>query len=151
MFGIVPFGRRGMGIQRRNGEFFDMDSFFDDFFNGGMFPTFYGGGSQMRVDISENDKEYVLEADMPGINKENINIEVNGDTLTISTKWDEQTEVKKDNYLRKERRASSMTRSFNIENVDSDRITAKHEKGVLTLILPKKEENRSKGKRIDIS
>jgi len=52
---------------------------------------------------------------------------------------DEQTEIKKENYLRRERRASSMSRSFTLENVDSDRITAKHENGVLTLILPKKE------------
>ncbi|GAE87966.1 Hsp20/alpha crystallin family protein [Acetivibrio straminisolvens] len=149
MFGIVPFGRRGMGVQRRNVDLFDIDSFFDDFFNSGFFPAFYGS-NQMKVDISENDKEYILEADMPGIDKENINIEVNGDVLTISAKWDEQTEVKKDNYLRKERRASSMSRSFTLENVDSDRITAKHERGVLTLILPKK-ETCSKGRRIDIS
>ncbi|HOM03260.1 MAG TPA: Hsp20/alpha crystallin family protein [Acetivibrio sp.] len=149
MFGIVPFGRRGTGVQRRNGDFFDIDNFFDDFFNDEFFSAFYGR-NQMKVDISENDKEYILEADMPGIDKENISIEVNGDVLTISAKCDEQTEVKKENYLRKERRASSMSRSFTLENVDSDRITARHERGVLTLILPKK-ETRYRGRRIDIS
>ncbi|ABN54320.1 MAG TPA: Hsp20/alpha crystallin family protein [Hungateiclostridium thermocellum] len=149
MFGIVPFGRRGMGVSRRGRDLFDIDSFFDDFFDDRFFPAFYGG-NQIKVDIRENDKEYILEADIPGVDKENITVEVNGDVLTISAKWDEQTEIKKENYLRRERRASSMSRSFTLENVDSDRITAKHENGVLTLILPKKEP-RSRGRRINIS
>jgi len=66
MFGIVPFGRRGMGVSRRGRDLFDIDSFFDDFFDDRFFPAFYGG-NQIKVDIRENDKEYILEADIPGV------------------------------------------------------------------------------------
>ncbi|NLP13203.1 MAG: Hsp20/alpha crystallin family protein [Clostridium sp.] len=151
MFGLVPFGRRGIGIGRRNGDLFDIDSFFDDFFNDSAFPVFFGSGSNMRVDISENEKEYVLEAEMPGVRKEDISIEVNDNRLTISAKRDEKVEEKRGNYIRKERRASSMARSFSVENVESDKITAKHDNGILTLILPKKEQSRPEGRKIDIS
>lgn len=149
MFGLVPFGRRGIG--RRNGDLFDIDNFFEDFFNEPTFPVFLGNGGNMRVDISENEKEYVLEAELPGIRKEDISIEVNDDRLTISANRDERVEEKRDNYIRKERRASRMTRSFSVDNVDTDKITAKHDNGVLTLILPKKEQSRPGGKKIDIS
>jgi len=52
MFGIVPFGRRGMGVSRRGRDLFDIDSFFDDFFDDRFFPAFYGG-NQIKVDIRE--------------------------------------------------------------------------------------------------
>ena len=104
------------------------------------FPVFFEGGN-LRVDISENEKEYVLEAELPGIRKEDISIEVNDDRLTISANQDERVEEKRDNYIRKERKASRMTRSFCFDNVDTDKITAKHDNGVLTLILPKKEQS----------
>ncbi|MCX7842419.1 MAG: Hsp20 family protein, partial [Clostridia bacterium] len=95
--------------------------------------------------------EYILEAELPGVKKDEINLEVHDDRLTISVKKDEKAEEKKDNYLRRERRTSSMVRSFSIENIISDKITAKHENGILTLILPKKEETKPKGRKIDIS
>ncbi|HOQ38265.1 MAG TPA: Hsp20/alpha crystallin family protein [Acetivibrio sp.] len=148
MFGLVPFGRRGM--ERRNGDLFDIDNFFDDFFNEPTFPVFFGNAGNMRVDIKENEKEYVLEAEMPGVRKEDINIEINDNRLTISANRDERVEEKRDNYIRKERRTSSMARSFSIDNVEADKITAKHENGVLTLILPKKEQSKPRGRKIDI-
>jgi len=151
MFGLVPFERKGRGVQRRNGDYFDIDSIFENFFNDAVLPSFFSNSGQMRVDISENDKEYILEAELPGVKKEEINLEVHDDRLTISVKKDENKEEKKDNYLRRERRTSSMVRSFSIENIVSDKITAKHENGILTLVLPKKEETKPKGRKIDIS
>ncbi|MCX7841632.1 MAG: Hsp20/alpha crystallin family protein [Clostridia bacterium] len=151
MFGLVPFERKGRGLQRRNGDYFDIDSIFENFFNDAVLPSFFSKSNQMRVDISENDKEYILEAELPGVKKEEINLEVHDDRLTISVNRDESNEERKDNYLRRERRTSSMVRSFSIENVVSDKITAKHENGILTLVLPKKEETKPKGRKIDIS
>jgi len=87
---------------------------------------------------------------MPGVRKEDINIEINDNRLTISANRDERVEEKRDNYIRKERRTSSMARSFSIDNVEADKITAKHENGVLTLILPKKEQSKPRGRKIDI-
>jgi HSP20 family protein len=154
MSSLIPFERKNNGVQRKNGslfDLFDMDRVFENFFNDTVFPSHFSNSGQMRVDISENDKEYILEAELPGVKKEEINLEVSDDRLTISVKKDENTEEKKDKYLRKERRTSSMVRSFSIENVLSDKITAKHENGILTLVLPKKEETKPKGKKIDIS
>jgi HSP20 family protein len=154
MSSLIPFDRKNNGVQRKNGslfDLFDMDRVFENFFNDTVFPSHFNNSGQMRVDISENDREYILEAELPGVKKDEINLEVHDDRLTISVKKDEKAEEKKDNYLRRERRTSSMVRSFSIENIISDKITAKHENGILTLILPKKEETKPKGRKIDIS
>jgi len=154
MSSLIPFERKNNGVQRKSDSLFnlfDMDRIFENFFNDSVFPSYFSNSGQMRVDISENDKEYILEAELPGIKKEEINLEVSDDRLTISVNRDEKTEEKNDNYLRRERRTSSMVRSFSIENVVSDKITAKHENGILTLVLPKKEETKPKGRKIDIS
>lgn len=132
-------------------DLFDIDRVFENFFNDTIFPAHYSNSGQMRVDIKENDKEYILEAEMPGVRKEDINIEIEDDRLTIRVKSDESTEEKQGNYLRKERRASSMARSFSIENLLAEKITAKHENGILTLTLPKKEETGGKRRKIDIA
>lgn len=153
MSGLIPFERKNHGIQNRHNSLFDMfdvDRFFNNFFDVG-FPTQFNSLGQMRVDISENEKEYLLEAELPGVKKEDINIEVNDDRLTISAKCDENTEDKNDNYIRRERRVSSMVRTFSLENVVSDKISAKHENGILSLTLPKKEQAKPTGRKIDIN
>lgn len=151
MSGLVPW--KNSGVQKRNDNllnFFDMDRVFDNFFNDSVFPSHFSNSGHMKVDISENEKEYILEAELPGVKKDEINLEVNDDRLTIAVNRDEKTEEKKDNYLRRERRTSSMIRSFSLENVASDKITAKHDNGILTLVLPKKEVVAVKGRKIDI-
>lgn len=151
MSGLIPW--KNSGVQKRNDSllnFFDMDRVFDNFFNDSVFPSHFSNSGHMKVDISENEKEYILEAELPGVKKDEINLEVNDDRLTIAVNKDEKTEEKKDNYLRRERRTSSMIRSFSLENVASDKITAKHDNGILTLVLPKKEEVTVKGRKIDI-
>lgn len=151
MSGLIPW--KNSGVQKRNDSllnFFDMDRVFDNFFNDSVFPSHFSNSGHMKVDISENEKEYILEAELPGVKKDEINLEVNDDRLTITVNRDEKTEEKKDNYLRRERRTSSMIRSFSLENVASDKITAKHDNGILTLVLPKKEEVTVKGRKIDI-
>lgn len=79
----------------------------------------------MKVDIKENEKEYVFEAELPGIKKEEMNIQIDDDRLTISVQKNVQTDEEKDNYIRKERSYSSMTRSFSISNVETDSVNAK--------------------------
>ncbi|HEX9061206.1 MAG TPA: Hsp20/alpha crystallin family protein [Clostridia bacterium] len=153
MSGLVPF-ERNHGVHKKYGslfDLFDMDRVFENFFNDTAFPSHYRNSGYMNVDIKENEKEYILEAELPGIKKEDINIEIQDKRLTISVKMDEMKEEKKDNYIRKERRAGTMVRSFNIENILSDNIAAKHENGILTLTLPKREEIRPSARKIDIS
>ena len=113
-------------------------------------PAFFAGDAQIKVDIKENEKEYIVEADLPGVKKEEINVDLNNDRLTISVTRNEETNIEKENYIRKERRSGSYSRSFYVENVIENQISAKFENGVLSMVLPKRESGVSKNKRIEI-
>jgi len=149
MFKLVPF-KRNTDIEMKNRNLFDIDNIFENFFNDTVFPTFYSNSGQMRVDIKETDKEYVLEAELPGVRKDEVDIYLDDDTLTISVQKNEKTDEKKDNYIRKERRSSSMTRSFAVTNIMNNRVSARFEDGILSITLPKKEQSKPNGKKIDI-
>ncbi len=149
MFNLVPFARRGSGIQRRR-ELSDIESMFENFLNDRFFPTLYESSDQIKVDIKEKEKEYVVEAEIPGFKKEDVTIELDEDRLTIAAQKSEQRDEEKENYIRKERSYSSMSRSFSISNVSSENIKAKFENGILTIILPKKEQTSISSKKIQI-
>ena len=147
---LIPYGRRNKGLSQRPQSVFDMDSMFDNFFNDSFMPTWFTGDTHIRVDIKENEKEYIVEADMPGVKKEEINLELNNDRLTIAVERNEEINEEKENYIRKERRSGSFCRSFYVENVKDDEIEAKFENGVLSVILPKEEAGISKKNKIEI-
>lgn len=147
---LIPYGRRNRGLVNKSKDIFNIDSLFDDFFNDSFIPAWFMGDNQMRVDVKENDKEYILEAELPGVNKEDINIELNNDRLTIAVERNEEVNVEKENYIRRERRSGSFCRSFYIENVVEDQISAKFENGVLSIVLPKKDQTPKKRNRIEI-
>lgn len=150
MFNLVPFAGRNSGIQRSR-DLFNIEDIFENFFNDRFFPSLYKNSSQMKVDIKENEKEYILEVELPGIKKEEVNLEIDEGRLTISVRKDEQKEDKQDNYIRKERSFSAMTRSFEVSDVETDGIDAKFENGLLLITLPKKQEKEVKGRRIEIN
>jgi len=147
---LIPYGRRNRGLASRSKDIFNIDSLFDNFFNDSFMSPWFMGDSQMRVDVKENDKEYIVEADLPGVNKEDINIELNNDRLTIAVERNEEVNVEKENYIRRERRSGSFCRSFYIQNVVEDQISAKFENGVLSIVLPKKDQTPKKRNRIEI-
>ena len=151
MFELIPYNRRKTVVQRRPKGYFPMESLFNSFFNDAVGPFQSGLQGQMKVDIKENEKDYVIEADLPGINKEDIQIELKHDVLSIGVKHNEVTEEERDNYIRKERRTSSMSRSFQVENVKPDDVKAKFENGVLSITLLKSEEEKKNHHRIDIN
>jgi HSP20 family protein len=155
MFNLVPFAGRNSGIQRSrdlfNRDLFNIEDIFENFFNDRFFPSLYKNSSQMKVDIKENEKEYILEVELPGIKKEEVNLEIDEGRLTISVRKDEQKEDKQDNYIRKERSFSAMTRSFEVSDVETDGIDAKFENGLLFITLPKKQEKEVKGRKIEIN
>jgi HSP20 family protein len=151
MFGLIPFDRRRNQVQTTNNDrTWDIDRIFENFFNDAIFPSYYNRSSLMRVDIKDTENAYLLEAELPGISKDQINIETDNDVLTISVNQDETKEVNEDQYLRRERRCCSMTRSFNIDNIDTGKIKAKMENGVLMLELPKREPDKKAVRKIDI-
>ncbi|SHI75367.1 Hsp20/alpha crystallin family protein [Lutispora thermophila] len=147
---LIPYGRRNKSLANKSRDIFDIDNLFDDFFNDSFMPAWFMENTQMRVDVKENDREYIVEADLPGVNKENINIELDNDRLTIAVERNEEINVEKENYIRRERRSGSFCRSFYVENVIEDKVTAKFENGVLTIVLPKKEPTPKKRNRIEI-
>ncbi len=94
----------------------------------------------MKTDIREKDDNYEVSIDLPGFKKEEITVELDNGYLTISAaKGLDKDENKKDKFIRQERYAGSMTRSFYIgDNVEKDDIEATYRHGVLTLTVPKK-------------
>ncbi|SDZ27833.1 HSP20 family protein [Proteiniborus ethanoligenes] len=153
MFGLVPYSRRSKSMISKPNDFFNFDSFnsfVDSFFNADLFPTALNN-SQIKVDIKEKDSEYILEAELPGVNKENLNVEIKDDMLTISVEKNEQFEEEKENYIRKERRFGSLSRSFYVDNIKAEDIKANFDNGILSISLPKKEVKANSSRKIDIN
>lgn len=149
MFGLIPFNRRTNEIERSNDPF-DLTNVFDDFFNDSFMPAFFTTAQPIKADIRETDKEYIIEADMPGAKKEDIRLDLRDGVLTISVEHNEQKDEKGENYIRKERKYGSYSRTFRMDGVKQENVTAKYNDGVLTVSLPKTEETKPKSHRIDI-
>jgi HSP20 family protein len=105
----------------------------------------------LKVDIKEDEKQYTVHADMPGVAKENINVEFQEGVLTIAVSARNNHEVKEgEKIVRSERSFSQQSRSFNVGPlVDESAVSAEYKDGVLTLVLPKK-ENAKLTKQIEI-
>ncbi|RAK11884.1 HSP20 family protein [Halanaerobium saccharolyticum] len=145
MFDLVPFRNRSRSdVTERDEDPFN--NLVSDFFGDVM--DF--AGRSFRADIKESDDEYTIEAEMPGMKKEDINLEINDDYLTISAEHQEEKEEKKEDYIRRERRQGRYARSFYLENVNQDEIKAEYEDGVLKVHLPKEEKTPVKKRTIDI-
>lgn len=149
MFGLVPFNSKRNDVTRRDG-IWDLRSVFDEFFNDSLFPTAFSGAGSIRADIRETEKEYVIEAEIPGANKENIQIEFRDNILTIGVEHNEEVNEERKDYIRRERRCGTASRSFRVENVMNEGVTAKYKDGILTVTLPKLEETSKKNYTIDI-
>jgi HSP20 family protein len=103
------------------------------------------------VDIYEDDKAVTIRADIPGVKKEDIGIEIEGDTLTIHGERKLEKEEKKENYQRIERSYGSFTRSVYLpEYIDRQKIAAEYKDGTLNLTLPKTEAAKPKQQKVPI-
>jgi HSP20 family protein len=137
-------------ITRRNFRPFYMPSIFNDDF----LPVLSNSTSSMpAVNIREDDKNYILDLAVPGIDKKDLKIDINEDVLTISSETKTESEESKDGYKRKEFSYSEFCRSFYIpENVNREKIEANYKDGVLSVSLPKQEEEKNKiTRKIEIS
>jgi HSP20 family protein len=148
MFNLVPY-RKNNNLAARKGL---MEDLFEDFFNDDYFfenENFLSTKNGFKVDIKEQGSNYILDADLPGVNKDAINITYENNYLTISTSRQDEYEEKKDNFLRKERHYGEFRRSFYVDNIDSSKINAEFKDGVLKVTMPKL-ENAPKSNKIEI-
>jgi HSP20 family protein len=137
-------------ITRRSFRPFYMPNFFDDDF----FPVLQNRSTSLpAVNIREDDKNYILDLAIPGIDKKDLKIDINEDVLTISHESQSEAEKNNDGYKRKEFSYSAFSRSFYIpENTDKEKIEANYKDGVLSVSLPKMEEEKVKlSRKVEIS
>lgn len=145
MFDLIPFDRR----RRRRGDlverFFGKDLLTDFLAN-----DFFGMDSIIRADIKENEQEYIVEAEIPGINRDNIEVELRDNNLIITANYNEEINEEKENFIKKERKIGKASRNFYIENVNPEQVTAEYKNGILKITLPKLKRTSPKGRIIDI-
>ncbi len=104
------------------------------------------------VDIYETDDAVVVKAELPGVEKDDISIEVKDGVLTLKGERKFEKEVKEENYHLMEREYGTFQRSFSLPaSIDQDKVTASYKNGVLEIILPKKEEVKPKQIQINVS
>lgn len=140
MYSLLPFGRTN-----------DLSSIFDDF-ERSFFPAQRGQMPAFRTDIKDEGDHYLLEAELPGFAKEDIDLDLKDGVLTISAKHDERVENKDETgrYVCRERRTGSFTRSFDVSGIREDAIGAAYDNGVLKLTLPKMGEPEPQSRKIAI-
>lgn len=129
-------------ITNRTFRPFSMGSIFDDDF----FPVLPSRSSSMpAVNIKEDEKRFLLDLAVPGIDKKDLKIDIEEDVLTISSESKHEKEENSEGYRRKEFSYSSFCRSFQIpENVNRDKIEANYKDGILSVALPKLGEEKSR-------
>ena len=140
MAGLIPFNRRN-SLQRAGAGFENFYNMMDDFFGDGAFPGRSPLKDTFRIDIAENENAYLIEAELPGVQKENIELNIDDENLMISVTRSEEINKDEKNYIHRERRSSSMSRRIRLANVKYDKITAKLEEGVLRIDIPKDSES----------
>jgi len=137
----------------------DMDRLFDNFrrnWEGAfMLPQSFSTElvRQPLIDLADNGKEYVVKAEVPGLNKDDLKIEITNDSIEISgeTKSEEGEEDKKRGYIRKERRYASFYRSLPLpESIVTDKADAELKDGILTVKLPKAAPTERKAKKVPV-
>lgn len=126
MFGMIPF-------ERSDNNIFDLfDNFQKQFFrdSNATLPAF-------RADIRDLDDKFVLDAELPGFNKEDISLDLKEGILTVKAEHKEDQEQKQGEYIRRERRTGSFARSFDVSGIDESGISAAYKNGILEVTLPK--------------
>lgn len=148
MFKLIPY--RKNTLSRTEDVFND---FFDSFFNDDFFTPMrsldnrFGG---FKVDVSDQGDKYLIEADLPGMEKENVKIDYENKYLTISARREESRETQENSYIRKERQSGEYRRSFYIDNIQADAIEATFRNGVLKIEMKKNPQITESSRLIEI-
>lgn len=136
MFKLTPF----TNTPRRRDELSDFNNLIDDFFNA---PFRSLRHDTFKLDVKEEDNQYIIEADLPGVKRNEIKVSYDDQHLIIAIERDEEKEDKQENYLHRERQVCSMRRVINLPDVDKNHVKAKLEDGVLRVSAQKTTEEET--------
>ena len=143
-------------VSRRDEDRFlkDFDPFFDDFFDAPIFDRreLRKLNNMMKTDVKERDNEYVIDVELPGIDKKDVNLDLRDGYLVINAHREHNVneDNKKENFIRRERSYGSFSRSFYVGDIKEKDIDAKLENGILQIIVPKSHESLDSSSRIEI-
>ena len=119
-----------------------------------VFHDFFGDGlnhfDNFKTDVIDKGDSYLLQAELPGFQKEEIKLDLDKETLRITAAHNEEKKENKDNYVRQERRYQSYCRSFHIPGIKKESIDACYNNGVLEVTLPKDSMANDEPKQIEI-
>jgi HSP20 family protein len=152
----VPKGGR-LANTYSNANFPTLSNWLDDIFNRDLpsvFTSNFNTGITLpKVNIKETSDAFMVEMAVPGLKKSDFHIDLDNEILSISTETKEENEHNEENYTRREFGYASFKRTFNLpESVNDEKIHANYEDGILSILLPKKEEAKQKPPRsINIS
>ena len=140
MAGLVPFNRRGNYLAQPGAGLEDFYNTLDDFFS----DNWLSGRDLLRdtfkIDIEETGDAYIIQAELPGIQKKDIELNVDNEDLCISVNHSEEDDKKEKNYIHQERRVTSMSRRVRLANANLGAIKANLDNGILSITVPKKEK-----------
>jgi len=145
MFKMVPY-RRYLANPARPFDSMMSDPFFRSFFN-------YGENrlpGSFRVDIQEKADAFLIEAELPGLTQDQINLEVDEDMLTISADYQREHKQEESGRMYTERRSGHMERSFNLSDIDAEKISATYRNGILYVTLPKEQPEEKAVRKIPV-
>ncbi|MBR1724225.1 MAG: Hsp20/alpha crystallin family protein [Ruminococcus sp.] len=157
MYTLTPFERRSM-------ELFDAFHDLENSFLGSRMPAAFGS---FKTDIRDDGDRFTLEAELPGFDKEDLKLDIEGGTLTLTAEHTEEktegdteqpegeqaqtAEAKpQSRYIRRERSYGSYRRSFDLDGIDIEGIEAEYKNGILYVTLPKKQPETPNTRRLDI-
>ena len=137
--------------QTQADRFFNTDRFFNDFWPWASFENSKALSEQVKVNVVENKDNFTLTAEVPGLKEKDIDIEIKDGLMTLRGHSEESQGKEEDNYRMKEFSHRSFERSFRIgEGIDPDKVTAQLAHGVLTVVLPRREEAKPKTVKVGI-
>ncbi len=135
MANMVPSNRRNRGLATTGFE--DLYNMLDDFFTDPWMTGRNVSRDTFRVDVQAAEKEYIVEAELPGVKKEEVQIEMSDGNLSITVERSEKVDDEGKNYIHRERRYSSMSRTIYLGDATAEGIRAKLEGGVLHVTVPR--------------
>ncbi len=135
----------------------EMDKLFEEFFapvagtrSGYIKPG--AGVIKPAIEMFDRDNDIVIRAELPGVNKEDVDISITNDALAIKGEYKKSEEIKEDNYYLREKSYGSFSRTIALPpEVDADKVSATMKNGVLEIVFAKKEEAKTKERKITVS